>query len=69
MKNTLLLLSVFLLVATSCRHTVKEYYPHGELRSAVECKGKVPDGLSVYYDKSGVKSLEVEMVKGKKEGR
>lgn len=69
MKNTLLLLSVFLLVATSCRHTVKEYYPNGELRSAVECKGKVPDGLSVYYDASGVKSREVEMVNGKKEGR
>ena len=69
MQKILSLLLVALLFATSCRHTVKEYYPNGELRSAIECKGKVPDGLAVYYDMSGVKNLELTMKNGKKEGR
>lgn len=69
MKRIPFFLLSILLFATSCRHTVKEYYPNGELRSAVECKGKVQDGLAVYYDQAGVKTLEVTMVKGKKEGR
>lgn len=69
MKKNLLFLLALLIVSTSCRHTVKEYYPNGEVRSAVEYKGKVQDGLAVYYDASGVKTLEVTMVNGKKEGR
>ena len=69
MKKALFFLLALLLLSTSCRHTVKEYYPNGALRSAVECKGKVQDGIAVYYDLSGVKTMEVTMVKGKKEGR
>ena len=60
---------LLLLAVASCRHTQKEYYPNGELRSSIEYKGKVQDGLAVYYDVKGVKTLEVTMVNGKKEGR
>lgn len=69
MKKNFLLSLAILFLAVSCRHTVKEYYPNGEIRSVIECKGKVQDGLAVYYDASGVKTLEVTMVNGKKEGR
>ena len=69
MKKYLVILLPLLLFATSCRHTVKEYYPDGELRSSIEYKGKVQDGMAVYYDEKGVKNLEVTMVNGKKEGR
>lgn len=69
MKKKLLLLVMLLFVTASCRHTVKEYYPSGNLRSTIEYKGKVQDGLSVYYDEMGVKTLEVTMKNGKKEGR
>ena len=68
-KVFLLSLIITLLLTVSCKHTVKEYYPNGTLRSVVEYKGKVQDGLAVYYDASGVKNMEVTMVKGKKEGR
>lgn len=69
MKKFFLLSLAFLLLSVSCRHTEKEYYPNGELRSSVEYKGKAQDGLAVYYDASGVKNLELTMLKGKKEGR
>lgn len=69
MKKNLLLLVMLLLVAASCRHTVKEYHPNGNLRSSIEYKGKIQDGLAVYYDESGVKTLELTMKDGKKEGR
>ena len=62
-------MAMLLLVAVSCRHTKKEYYPNGVLRSAIEYKGKTQDGLAVYYDANGVKTLEVTMKDGKKEGR
>ena len=60
---------MLLLIAASCRHTVEEFYPSGNLRSSIEYKGKVQDGFAVYYDESGVKTLEVTMKDGKKEGR
>ena len=69
MRKFIAILLPLLILVTSCRHTVKEYYPDGELRSAIEYKGKVQDGLAVYYDSKGVKTLELTMVKGKKEGR
>ncbi len=69
MKKTLLLLLASLIFSTSCRHAVEEYYPDGALRSVIEYKGTVQDGTAVYYDPSGVKTLELTMVKGKKEGR
>lgn len=69
MKKILLPLCVLFILFTSCRHTVKEYYPNGNLRSAVEYRGKIQDGLAVYFDEQGVKKMEVMMVRGKKEGR
>ena len=60
---------MLLLIAASCRHTVNEFYPNGNLRSSIEYKGKVQDGNSVYYDQMGVKTLELTMKDGKKEGR
>ena len=69
MKKNLIWLVILLMAVSSCRHTAKEYYPNGELRSSIEYKGKVQDGLSLYYNDAGVKTLEVTMKNGKKEGR
>lgn len=69
MKKFFVILIPLLFLAVSCHHTVKDYYPNGELRSSIEFKGSVQDGVASYYDEMGVKKLEVTMVNGKKEGR
>lgn len=68
-QQIFLAFAILALFFVSCQHTEKEYYPNGMLRSTIECKGDVPNGVSTYYNDDGVKTLEVNYKNGKKEGR
>lgn len=68
-KKIKLTFLLFSLLFTACTHTETTYHPNGAVRSIIEYKGKKEHGLSIYYRHDGSKILEVQLLKGKKEGK
>ena len=72
MKNTKLIFTLFgaLLIITSCTKTKHEYYSNGKLKSEIHYRFGKETGISSYYhDWYPTTIMEVEMKRGKKDGK
>lgn len=67
--KTLLIFVVISLAVTSCTKKVVEFYPSGRLKSEIQYRNGVENGVSKYYNENyGSVVLEATMKKGKKDG-
>ena len=72
MKNTKLLLTLLcaLVFFTGCTKTKREYYPNGKLKSETHYRfGKETGTTTYYHNWYPTKTMEVEMKRGKKNGK
>ena len=72
MKNTKLLLTLLcaLVFFTGCTKTKREYYPSGKLKSETHYRfGKETGTTTFYHHWYPTKTMEVEMKRGKKNGK
>jgi len=57
------------LLLTSCKDIRKEYYADGKVKSVLSFKGKVMNGISVWYYDGGDKMMECEYKNGNIDGK
>lgn len=66
-KNIILFFVAAVLVC-GCTKVKEEYYPDGTMRSRIEYRHGLENGVATFYEPNGARSSEVVMKDGKKEG-
>lgn len=67
MKKILILLSAIIII-TSCTDVQIEYYPDGVVRSEIEGKEGIRNGVAKWYHPNGMLEMKVNFINDKEEG-